>query len=264
MRTQDARLRIDDLAVLRGYAIYEGITTVDGVPFMLAEHLDRLYRSAEALRISVPHAREEIAKILHTLGEKVPQGRGDLRVVISGGVTEDGITPSVAGGSFFAIINPLVPLPPELYENGATTISLEHVRMYPKFKSTNYITAVLAQEKKRAANAQEILYVSGGEVLEASTSNLCIVKDGVIITPKEKVLPGITRMKVLELSREQYTVEERAVSIAEFYDADEVFLTSSFKDVLPIVSCDGKVVGGGVVGAVTKNLIQRYQDTLNG
>src|SRR6185437_3812144 len=105
---------------------------------------------------------------------------------------------------------------------------------------------LVLQDKRKSAGAIEILYTSKGEMLECATSNAMIVKDGKVITPKDRVLPGITRLVTLDLAREAgIPVEERAVSMDEVFAADEFFMTSSFKDIVPIVSIDGKTIGSG-------------------
>ena len=133
----------------------------------------------------------------------------------------------------------------------------------PEIKTVDYITAVILQKKRAAEGAIEILYTNGSRVLECATSNVFIVKDGAVRTPDADMLHGITRKVALELARESYPVEERAVSVDELFDADEAFITSSFKDIVPIISIDERTIGNGMPGRVTRNLMERFAKYAN-
>jgi branched-chain amino acid aminotransferase len=126
-------------------------------------------------------------------------------------------------------------------------------------KTTNYIQAVLLQKRKHDEHLAEVLYVSGGCVLECTGSNIFVIKNGVIVTPSRDILFGITRKLVIELAKKEFEVEERDVSVGELFGADEVFITGSFKELLPIVSIDGKRIGDGKPGPVTKRIIELFR-----
>ena len=136
----------------------------------------------------------------------------------------------------------------------------DHLRALPEYKTTNYVTAVRLQEERKRAGALEILYISQGKVLECTTSNFFIIKDGRVITSQADVLAGITRKVVIELAQKEFPLEERDISVEEMYAADEAFLTSSFKDVVPVVEVGGKKIGDGAPGPVTKQIMQRFHD----
>ncbi len=262
VETKDARVPIDDVGFLRCYAIYEGITSVGTKPVFLPEHLDRLERSAKLIGLSLPYTREEMRDIIHKLAGYVTTPRGDIRLVQTGGRSDDGLTPPEKG-SFYAIANDMKPLPSGYYENGIKVILHEHQRFLPECKTTHYTTAAMLQGKKREAGAIEILYTKSGNLLEAATCNVFLVKNGVLITPEINILHGITRMKMLEIAeRDSYTVLKREVSLEEMNEADEIFLSSSYKDVLPVTTIDEKKVADGKVGEVTKQFISKYQDLL--
>ena len=134
----------------------------------------------------------------------------------------------------------------------------------PTHKTINYIQAVNLQNWRKEEKAVEILYVHEGQILECATSNICLVKDEVVITPAENVLGGITLKVVLELAEQaQYKIEKRLVYEEELKTADEIFITSSFKDIVPIVKIDNFSVGDGAVGPMTKDLMQRFAKILN-
>jgi branched-subunit amino acid aminotransferase/4-amino-4-deoxychorismate lyase len=132
---------------------------------------------------------------------------------------------------------------------------MEHMRAFPTAKTTNYVFPISHRKVKDAAGVLEILYTCGGDVLEASTSNVFIVKDGAIRTPKDDVLIGITRNLVLRLAGELgIGTSEGAITSEEFFSADEAFLTASNKRVVPVVRADGNPIGGGSAGPVTNRL----------
>lgn len=262
VKTEEARIPIDDVGFLRGYAIYEGITTVGTKPAFLEDHLDRLERSAELLHIALPYSRSEIEDICNLLSERVTSPRGDLRLVLSGGSSPDGLAPGEKG-YLYGIVNNLTPLPSALYTDGAKVMIHEYMRFMPECKTNHYTTAAMLQKARKEGGFSEILYTYKGNVLEASTSNFFMVKNGVVITPKSNVLYGVTRKKTLELIKSsQMKLEEREVSVKEMFEADEVFLTSSYKDVLPIVIVGDSVIGDGKVGEVTKRLLGLYEGLL--
>lgn len=260
--THEARIPIDDVGFMRCYAIYEGITTVGVQPAFLSEHMDRLERSAELLGISLPYTRNEMVNIITELGAYVTTPRGDIRVVLSGGQSADGLTPGEKS-AFYAIVNNLAPLPEDLYKKGGKVMTHEHQRFLPECKTTHYTTAAMLQKTKKEHGAIEILYTKNGNVLEAATCNVFIVKNGTLITPEKNILHGITRMKTLEIAnKESVPVELRDITIQELLAADEVFLTSSYKDILPITTVDTHIIGAGTVGQLTHRMSEAYQNLL--
>ena len=223
----EARISPDDLGILRGFAVYEGITVFDGEPFHFHDHWVRLESSAKALDLEIPLSEiEALTAMRRVVAKNVGKGRGTIRVILSGGSADGGIE-HVRGREVFVIMaERAVPPPQKWYESGAPVITYEHQRFMPEYKTINYITAVLLQPERKAAEAIEILFVSKGEVLECGGSNIFIVKDGKVATPKENILAGITRKVVIGLAREaKYPLEERRVSIEELDVADEIFIT---------------------------------------
>ena len=128
----------------------------------------------------------------------------------------------------------------------------------PEIKTTHYITAVKFQPKRKKKKAIEILFISKGKVLECSTSNIFMFKGKKLITPQNSVLLGITRKAVLDVARKQFKIEERDITLAELLKAEEVFITSSFKDIVPIVKIDNKIICKGIVGENTKILMNVF------
>lgn len=256
----DAMVSVYDIGLLRGYGIYEGITTYNGRSFRLHDHLVRFRASAKALDLTVPFSDEEISRAIESLVLKNGFERTNLRVILTGGNTISGIEYDSAKPTFYILAEEYKSLPSEMYTSGATLITHKHQRALPEYKTINYITAVQVQKERKAKGAIEVLYISDGKVLEAATSNIFIVKDGVVISPKENILAGITRKVAVELAQKKYKVSEREVTIDELFSADEVFLTASYKEIVPIVAIDGRKIGSGVVGKITHELMKDFQE----
>jgi branched-chain amino acid aminotransferase len=257
---QDAMVNVYDIGLLRGYGIYEGITTYKNRPFRLADHLARFRASAKVLDLTVPFSDEEIGVAIESLVLKNGFGRTNLRVILTGGNTIAGIEFDADKPTFYILAEEYKTLPTEMYTSGASLITHEHQRALPEYKTINYITAVQVQNERKAKGAIEVLYVSNSKVLEAATSNIFVVKDGVVITPKNNVLAGITRKVVIEVAQKKYSVVEREVTADEFFSADEVFLTASYKEIVPITSVDGKKIADGKVGKVTQVLMNDFKE----
>lgn len=257
----EAKVSVLDLGILRGFGIYEGITAFNGEPFLFNDHWARFGRSATPLGLVIPRTKEEVLDAMRTLIKHNASGpRANIRMVLTGGEAEGGLEHVKGRETLFIVAEEFVPLPAALYENGGHLITHDHQRFMAETKTIGYITAVTLQERRRAAGAIEILYTSGGRVLECATSNVFIVKDGVIATPDANILKGITRNVVIELARESHSVEECPISLEEFFDADEVFITSSFKDIVPIVSVDARIIGSGKPGPITHDLMARFAE----
>jgi len=250
----------DDIGLLRGYAVYDGITTHNKKPFYLSAHLNRFRKSSLRLGLKIPLTDTIITKIIETLVKKNKFDRTNLRLILSGGKTIDGIEYRASRPTFFIIAEKWNPLPKHLYEKGGKLITENHLRFMPEAKTTHYITAVRLQSKRKKAKAVEILFVSNGEVLECSTSNIFMFIDDILVTPKNNILLGITRKAVLDIAKKHFKIKERDISMLELMKADEIFITSSFKDIIPIVKIDKKTVGGGMVGINTRRVMKLFSE----
>lgn len=258
----EAKVSVYDIGLLRGFGIYEAMRTFNRVPFMWADHMERFHTSTAALKLTIPLGDEEIHTVIAELIDKnISEGKDAvIRFILTGGEAIGGIEYNSQHPTFYILVEELVPLAAREYENGCSLIVHEHLRIFPGYKTTNYITAVLLQEERKKAGALEILYTYQGKVLEPATSNLFIVKDGKIITAKDDILAGITRKVTIELAKKEFPLEEREVSVEEMYAADEAFLTSSFKDIVPVVNVGDKTIGSGVPGPVTKRVMQLFHE----
>ncbi len=256
-----AHVGLEDLGLLRGFGVYEGLAAFDGEPFHFNDHWERLENSARALELTLPLSRQEALEATRAIvAANSPGRRATIRIILTGGEAEGGIEHVNGRETFFITAEPAVALPEAVYTGGASMQTYEHQRFLPAYKTTNYITAVLLQKKKREAGAVEILYIANGTALECTGSNVFVVKGGVLRTPKENVLHGITRKVTLKLAQSAYPIEERVIPFEELLVADEVFITSSFKDIVPIVSVNKRAIGFGVPGPITRDLMRRFAE----
>lgn len=262
---KDASLPLSDIGILRAYSVYDGITAFLGKPFLFQNHHERFVRSASALGIAIPYSSEELYKAVSDMLQKSGlMERANIRAVATGGTTISGIEFKPENSTiFFTAVN-FVALPADYYTTGAKLITHEYKREFPEYKTVNYITGVLEQKRRKEAGAVEILYIKDGRVYECATSNIFIVKDGVLITPHKDVLGGITRKLVCMLaSQNGMDCREGDVLVDDLFDADEVFITSSFKDVVPVVEIDGKQISGREIGPKTRQIMDLYQKYLD-
>ena len=259
-----AQVSIEDRGYQFGDAVYEFIASYNGRLFYLEEHLDRLERSLKGL-LFPPVSREALRKAVLTLLEKAEIQRAGIYIQISRGVSPrnhafpDGVRPQIV-----MTIREVEEKPPELRKNGATAITLEDFRWGRcDLKTVQLLPNVLAKQKALAAGVFDAIFVSSeGVVREATSSNICIVADGTVITHPltPQILPGITRMVVIDLCRElDIPVSERFFKTDALYSAEEAFLTGTVTEVLPIVTIDRHRIGDGQVGPVTTKLYETLQ-----
>lgn len=259
--TADAYLHITDLALLRGFGVFDFCRTQNGSPLLLDRYLNRFYNSARFLDLQVPYTMERITEAIYSLLQKNGFEESGIRMILTGGYTKNGYTP---GDPNFFILIEKINFPEEsLYENGIKLLFYEHQRELSHIKSINYLTPISIRNILKKAGAYDVLYHFNGKVLEVSRSNLFIVRDNVVITPAHNILPGITRASVIKLAHEYFKVEERDIPTDELFKADEVFMTGTTKRVLPVQSIDYHRFGNGMPGPVTRKLKALYKDFEN-
>ena len=251
----EARLPLNDIGILRGYGVCDVARTRNRKPFLIERHLARFRQSAERFRILIPYSDQELSAAITLLIGDV-QEEASIKMIATGGPSLDGTTFNPHTPTVYILVSHFTPLPDLLFTDGVKLITHQYQRPFSEVKSLNYQTMVEAQPMRDAAGAFEILYVENKLVKEAATSNIFSVKGGVISTPNSGILPGITRSIVLDLARQQYEVEERPVTINQLLDADEVFLTATNKDVLPVKQIDSRVYG---VGPCTQHILKIFR-----
>jgi len=257
--TDKALVPIEDRGYQFGDAVFEFIASYNGRLFYLEEHLDRLDRSLKGLFFP-PVSRETILKAVLTLFEKAEIERAGIYIQVSRGVSpRNHAFPDDVHPQIVMTIRQVEEKPPELRKNGAAAITVEDFRWGRcDLKTVQLLPNVLAKQKALAAGVFDAIFVSSeGVVREATSSNMCIVADGTMITHPltPQILPGITRMVVIDLCRElDIPVSERFFKTDALYGAEEAFLTGTVTEVLPIVTIDGHRICDGQVGPVTARL----------
>lgn len=268
MPKSEARVPVMDLGWVRGYGVFDYLITYRGSkPFLLDEHITRLKNSSSLVGIQIPWADQEISELVHeTLERNANDYEKATRIVVTGGISEDSITPADTPTMAIFVDN-LIPYPGEYYQNGVRVITANHRRFLPGAKSLNYLFAVNTLQEAKRKGAIEAIYVDeeADIVFEGTTSNVFTVKDGQINTPKMDILPGITRKVILRVFNQEIPIIEENLTLRGLFEADEVFLTASNKEVMPVVILDGQQIGNGEVGPITKEVMHKFRNfTLEG
>ncbi|MBX4210543.1 aminotransferase class IV [Candidatus Parcubacteria bacterium] len=167
----EATVNVYDIGILRGYGIYEGIKTYNNKPFFLKEHLDRFRSSAKAIHLKIPISDAEIAKAIDDLVVKNGFKETNIRMILTGGNTLNGIEYDYDKPTFYMLAEESTDVPDHFYTDGCKLITFDHQRQYPEYKTTNYITGVNLQNLRKEKGALEILFVHDGKILECATSN---------------------------------------------------------------------------------------------
>ncbi len=258
MPLEEATVSVRDLAVLRGYGVFDFLRTYNGRPFRLREHLLRLERSAKSIWLDLPGTLDEIETIVIDTLQRNALPEANVRIVITGGVSSDGITPTEKPG-LLVLISPPRLYPPAYYEQGTKVITVEVERYIPTAKTINYIPAIMAQKQAKAAGAVEALYVNGqGHILEGTTTNFFIVKGNQLITPKNDILPGVTRNVIVKIAQKHFELVEQLITFDDLVEADEAFITASNKEVMPVHHVDDVQIGNGKPGPNTRKIMADF------
>ena len=261
----EARVPVLDRGFIFGDGVYELVPVYSRVPFRVEEHLARLERSLAATRIRNPYSRDEWRDIIGQLVAKQPyEDQGVYFQVTRGVAKRDHAFPQEATPTVFIMANPLVNPPRDLVERGAAAVSAQDNRWHRcNIKSISLIGNILLRQLSADAGATETILFRDGHLTEAAACNVFVVQGGVIQGPPKSnlILPGITYDVVVELAQAAHLpLEIRDVSEAETRAADEIWITSSSKEVLAIVQLDGKPVGEGRPGPVFRRIYSLYQD----
>ena len=255
----NATVPLRDVGVLRGYGVFDYLRTYGKAPFHLMDHLIRLQSSAEQIGLTLPYDLEEIADFTTELIDLNDKPDVGIRFILTGGVSSNGFTPPDQS-SLAILIEPLTPLSAEAFAKGGKLITSRLQREFPTVKSTNYIGAIMAMKEASTAGAIEALYVDhNDEISECTRSNFFVVQNGVLKTAEKNVLPGITRQVLLNFAPEVVPVEITPIFLGDLEQVQEAFITSSTKEVVPIVQVDDTLIGDGTVGPITTALAQRFK-----
>jgi branched-subunit amino acid aminotransferase/4-amino-4-deoxychorismate lyase len=255
---RNACLHVSDLSIQRGYGIFDYCRTKDHTPVYLDDHIDRFFGSAGIMHLEVPISKEELTSVIHQLIKKNNIPQSGIRILLTGGYSPDSY--EIIQPNLIVLQHPLVLRPVAASNHGIKVITHEYVREFPGAKTINYAMGIWLQQKIKQSNAVDVLYHSQGEISEFPRSNFFLVtKDDRIVTPKQNILQGITRKKILELASKDFATEERTVMINEIRVAKEAFMTSTTRRILPIVQIDDVIIGTGMPGRISNLLDQALE-----
>ncbi len=247
----DAVLHINDLSIERAYAVFDYFKTVNRVPIFWDDNLDRFFYSAQSMRLQIDYSREQIKDLILQLMNENNIADSGIKLLLTGGYSQDGY--SIAKSNL--IITQQIQKRNEAAEkNGLRLVTYEHQRQLPAVKTIDYLMGILTQPYAKEKNADDVLFKQNSFITESPRSNIFIVtKDETIITPEKNILYGITRKHVLKIAAEQFKTLTQDVTIDDLYNAKEVFITSTSKNITPISSVD-EISFCSVPGNITKQL----------
>lgn len=267
--SEQATVSVFDHGLLYGDGVFEGMRIYGGRVFRLQEHLERLYESARAICLTIPMPQEALADATNLTVRENGLADGYIRLVVTRGSGTLGLDPNRCGNPQVIIIADKISLyPAELYENGLEIITSSVIRNHPaalspRIKSLNYLNNILAKLEGLQAGCVEALMLNHkGEVAECTGDNIFLVKRGEVYTPPldAGILAGITRDVVIELADDSsIPVWEVPLTKHDVYIADEVFLTGSAAEVIPVVTVDSRKIGDGRPGPITKRLNELFK-----
>jgi len=249
---------ITDLALQRGYGVFDYGRTYNGKLFHFDDNIQRLRRSASALHLKLPLSDQEIRGIAVQLIQESDLKTPAIRLILTGGYSN--YSSPLEHPNFIIIAEELPTYPPDVYSYGANLITVEYQRELPSVKSINYLNAIRLEPLKREKKAFDILYHSRHGITECPRNNFFLFFGDILVTPSEHVLHGITRKQILQLAGNHFQVEERTLGLSELEGADEAFVTSTSKRVLPITRIDDRDVGDGAVGVRTRKIMKLFDE----
>ena len=269
-RKSEATVSVFDHGLLYGDGVFEGIRAYNCLVFKLKEHLDRLAESAHTILLELPYSQEEMIDAVTDTLKKNKLRDAYIRVVVTRGPGDLGLDPAKCKKpTFFIITDKIVLYPDSFYRNGMDIITVPTVRNLPEainpaIKSLNYLNNIMAKIEAKNSNYQEALMLnSQGYVAECTGDNVFIIKKGILQTPASHVgvLKGITRQAIMDLAlRNDIPCQERILTRHDLFNADEAFLTGTAAEVIPVVKIDGRRIGIGKPGKITRKLMSAFRD----
>ncbi len=266
----DANISVFDHGVLYGDGVFEGIRIYSGKIFEGRAHLDRLYESAQRIRLQIPYTKQELDEAMNVTMHANDRRDGYIRLVVTRGEGTLGLNPfNCCKANVFIIVDSIALYPREMYEEGMEVIVAETRRcsadvLDPQVKSLNYLNNIRAKVECIDAGVPEAIMLNHlGQVAECTGDNLFLVENGVLLTPPPEagILRGVTRGVVMQLARNHgIEVREEIIELSRLYQSDECFLTGTAAEVIPVTKIDSKPIGNGGVGPMTRKLMTSFYE----
>ena len=270
---EKASVSVFDHGLLYGDGIFEGIRAYNGRLFKLDEHIERLYFSAKCLMLDIGISAQEMTDLIIESVRINELRDAYIRVIVTRGKGDLGIDPrSCPKPTIIIIVDTIRLYPQEFYDNGLEVITASNRRtsveaLNPRIKSLNYLNNIMAKMDGTRAGLHEVIMLNENNyVAECSADNIFIVEKGILKTPYIHLgaLEGITRNTIMELAKEAgIQVEESTFTRFDVYGAEEVFLTGTAAEAVPVIKVDGRIIGDGIPGKVFLNLKNRFKDFIN-
>lgn len=263
----EAKISVYDHGLLYGDGVFEGIRVYNGKVFRREEHIQRLYESAKHIALEIPLSPADMLKAVDDTVKANNKVEGYIRLVVTRGPGNLGLDPRGCKPNVIIIVDDISLYPKELYENGLKIVTASLIRNHPnalnpRIKSLNYLNNILAKiEAIRAGCLEALMLNHKGEVAECTGDNVFIVKNGLVKTtpPDAGILEGVTRDVVMGLAKKAgIPLVETTLTRHDIYSADECFLTGTAAEVIAVTECDGRVIGSGKQGPVTKKLREAF------
>ncbi|WP_439505460.1 aminotransferase class IV [Sediminibacterium sp.] len=253
MLANSLSINASDLAIQRGYGIFDFLVTVNGKPIFLEDHINRFYLSAESMHLPVLLDKSALIATIEALMQKNNLPNSGIRITLTGGNSPDGYS---IGNPNLIISQSLFNYSNQVFDKGLKLITYEHQRQLPHIKTIDYLKAIYLQPTIKAAGADDVLYHFNEWITECPRANFFIVTNQEeVLTPKKNILQGVTRKKIFELNG--YTIKEANISLDMLFSAKEAFISSSTKNILPVNSINGNLIGEGKPGPITRNLYEQ-------
>lgn len=251
---KNAKLQVTDLGLVRGYGIFDFLKVEKGIPLFIEDHMERFQNSAKEMHLELNYSVKELKKMVMKLIAKNKFKEGGMKIILTGGYSENGYLPSEYT-NIVILLTPITPPSKLIYKNGIKLMPYPFFREMASVKTTNYITPIRLNEKIKASGASDILYHWDGKYSESARSNFFIVKkNNTIVTSTSHVLKGITRKRILGVAKSHYQVIEKDITKKDLKNAKEAFLSSTTKGTLPVVQVGKIIIGDGKTGNVSVHL----------
>ena len=258
-----AVIPVNDLALLRGYGVFDFLRTYGRKPFCIEEHISRLNNSARLIGLPFPWTVDEVIEIVNQTLSRNQHAESNIRIIVTGGPSDDFITPGNAP-RLLVLAGELSHYPPEWYSRGVMVITVPGLRSIPGAKTINYLSALVALEEARGRAAVEAISIDrDGRVGEGQTATVFAFIGDRLVTNEDGILPGVTRELILRLTEPEFAREIREITIEELLRADEIFMTASNKEVFPVVRIDNTVISTGSPGPRTRRVMELFKNHIN-
>jgi len=255
---EKALIHVSDLALLRSYGVFDFFRLVNLTPLFINDHLERFFKSAQALRLKCPLDKVKLKSLILKLISINQISNSGIRMVLTGGESSNGYAIGIP--TLFVINEPINPLPKSHFEKGIKLVSHKYMRYLPEVKSINYLVGIYNMPKIQKAGAADLLLYWDNKISELTRSNFFIVdRHDKIITAKNGILKGVNRQHVLDIARSKFLVKERELFMKELSTAKEAFITGTTKKVMPVYQVDSQVIGNGNRGPVTCELQKMFE-----